>query len=125
MSSLPLQQRFLIKGSRGSFIKYGLDPQESFLKRLAAGEKVGIEEGYGRESEDIWGELVLADEEKESTTWTKKRYVVIAGARSLPEFLASSRSRATTQRIMLTCTKRYPRRMLRCCLSRLVERRTY
>ncbi len=84
MSSLPLQQRFLIKGSRGSFTKYGLDPQESFLKRLAAGEKVGIEEGYGRESEDIWGELVLADEEKESTTWTKKRCVYVGNVRRMP-----------------------------------------
>lgn len=124
MSSLPLQQRFLIKGSRGSFIKYGLDPQESFLKRLAAGEKFGIEEGYGRESEDIWGELVLADEEKESTTWTKKRYVVHAGQVSSPDCLAWNPSRATTRLTMLTCTKRYPRRTLRCCLSRLVKRRT-
>lgn len=82
MSSLPLQQRFLVKGSKGSFIKFGIDPQESFLKRLAAGEQVGLEEGYGRESEDIWGELMLAEEEMESTPWQRKRYATADASRN-------------------------------------------
>jgi scyllo-inositol 2-dehydrogenase (NADP+) len=49
--------RFLLHGTEGSFIKWGLDPQEDQIKGgMAAGAPA-----YGREDENLWGELVLAD----------------------------------------------------------------
>jgi scyllo-inositol 2-dehydrogenase (NADP+) len=48
---------FLIHGTKGSFVKYGMDPQEA---RLRAGEfPPGIEWGadWGEESEELWGTL--------------------------------------------------------------------
>jgi scyllo-inositol 2-dehydrogenase (NADP+) len=47
--------RFAVHGTKGSFIKHGLDPQEAQLK---AGERPA-DPGFGRGSED--GTLVLAD----------------------------------------------------------------
>lgn len=48
--------RFLLHGTNGTFIKWGLDPQEDQIK---AGIAVGAPE-YGVEDESRWGELVLA-----------------------------------------------------------------
>ncbi|ORY31438.1 oxidoreductase [Naematelia encephala] len=50
------QLRFALHGTKGSYTKYGVDPQESFLKKLAAGEPKG--EGYGSEPPELWGQLV-------------------------------------------------------------------
>jgi predicted dehydrogenase len=48
---------FLLHGTQGSFVKYGMDPQEERLKK---GE---IPQGraWGEESEEFWGTLSLAD----------------------------------------------------------------
>ena len=48
---------FVIHGTKGSYVKYGLDPQENALKR---GE---LPEGpdWGKEPEEAWGTLSLAD----------------------------------------------------------------
>ncbi|HTV15593.1 MAG TPA: Gfo/Idh/MocA family oxidoreductase [Acidobacteriaceae bacterium] len=48
--------RFLLHGTNGSFIKWGLDPQEDQIK---AGMKVGAA-GYGEDDESRYGELCLA-----------------------------------------------------------------
>jgi predicted dehydrogenase len=61
LSPLPKQLRFLIKGSKGSFIKYGLDPQEGYLKKLGAGGGVKVD-GYGEEPEEDWGTVWVAEE---------------------------------------------------------------
>lgn len=45
--------RYMIQGTRGSFIKYGEDPQE---QRLRNGE-LPLGEGWGRESEETYGLL--------------------------------------------------------------------
>lgn len=45
--------RFAAHGTRGSYIKYGLDPQEPDLK---AGAKIGGP-GWGEEPESAWGKL--------------------------------------------------------------------
>jgi predicted dehydrogenase len=45
--------RYMLHGTAGSFIKYGVDPQEAFLK--AGGSP--LEEGYGTEPEQQWGKL--------------------------------------------------------------------
>ncbi|GGE25784.1 oxidoreductase [Marinithermofilum abyssi] len=47
--------RFQLHGEKGSFIKYGLDPQENQLKQ---GKRPG-DEGYGEDTEDQYGQLAL------------------------------------------------------------------
>jgi scyllo-inositol 2-dehydrogenase (NADP+) len=50
--------RFLLHGLRGSYVKYGLDPQEEALKR---GERpVGV--SWGAEPESAWGILSTAED---------------------------------------------------------------
>ena len=49
--------RFLLHGTHGSFVKWGLDPQEDQLK---AGMKPDAP-GYGEEPESAWGELKVCD----------------------------------------------------------------
>jgi predicted dehydrogenase len=48
--------RFLLYGTRGSFVKYGVDPQAEALK---LGETPGGDR-WGEESEAMWGKLSLA-----------------------------------------------------------------
>jgi predicted dehydrogenase len=50
--------RFVVHGSKGSFVKWGLDPQEDALK---AGAKFS-DPGFGEEPESEWGELHVAGE---------------------------------------------------------------
>lgn len=45
---------FLVHGTRGSFVKFGLDPQEDALKR---GERPGQSVDWGREPSEAWGTL--------------------------------------------------------------------
>jgi scyllo-inositol 2-dehydrogenase (NADP+) len=54
---------FLIHGTKGSFIKYGVDPQEA---RLRGGDfPQGMDWGadWGQESENLWGTLSLVGEQ--------------------------------------------------------------
>ena len=56
-SSLSVKQsqlRFSIKGTKGSFEKKGLDPQEDHLK---ARKPAVLDAQFGREAEDIFGTL--------------------------------------------------------------------
>jgi len=48
--------RFVVHGTLGSFVKWGLDPQEDQLK---AGMKFG-DAGFGEDPENLWGELYIA-----------------------------------------------------------------
>ncbi|MGC2160941.1 MAG: Gfo/Idh/MocA family oxidoreductase [Silvibacterium sp.] len=48
--------RFVVHGTKGSFVKWGLDPQEDALK---AGAKFG-DSGFGEEPESQWGDLHIA-----------------------------------------------------------------
>ena len=50
--------RFVIHGTKGSFIKWGVDPQEDALKAGA----VFSDPGFGEEPESRWGELHIAGE---------------------------------------------------------------
>jgi scyllo-inositol 2-dehydrogenase (NADP+) len=52
--------RFLLHGTHGSFVKWGLDPQEEQIK---GGMAIGAPE-FGFEDESLWGELTLAAGEK-------------------------------------------------------------
>ncbi|HWY56412.1 MAG TPA: oxidoreductase [Terriglobales bacterium] len=51
---------FLIHGTKGSYVKYGLDPQENALKR---GELPGGPE-WGKEPSEAWGTLSLMEGDK-------------------------------------------------------------
>jgi len=55
MSSLAAQERprFLLRGTRGSYVTYGLDPQES---QLDAGQRPG-DTGFGVEPNERWGQI--------------------------------------------------------------------
>lgn len=62
--------RFTLHGTNGSFVKYGLDPQEEMLKR---GElPIGPE--WGKDSLEFWGKLNLQvnDEQSISTKETER-----------------------------------------------------
>ena len=48
--------RYVVHGTRGSYVKFGLDPQEDALKR---GEKPGATLAWGREPESAWGTLIV------------------------------------------------------------------
>jgi predicted dehydrogenase len=48
--------RFRLNGTRGSFVKYGSDPQEEALKRGETPDQPN----WGREPEENWGTLSLA-----------------------------------------------------------------
>lgn len=63
LSSVPQQLRYLVKGGLGSFEKFGLDPQEPFLR---AGKKV-TDTGYGEEGEDAWATVNTCTDGKWST----------------------------------------------------------
>jgi scyllo-inositol 2-dehydrogenase (NADP+) len=49
--------RFSLHGTQGSFVKFGIDPQEDAIK---AGGIIGSP-GWGEEPESDWGLLKLAD----------------------------------------------------------------
>lgn len=57
MSPVYPQLRFVVKGSKGSFVKYGMDAQLPDLARLARGDEVPH---YGEEGPEGWGELTEA-----------------------------------------------------------------
>jgi len=53
--------RFTLHGTQGSFVKFGIDPQEDAIKAgFAIGEPVG-DLAWGEEPEPLWGTLKLAD----------------------------------------------------------------
>lgn len=45
--------RYILHGTKGSFVKFGMDPQEEALKRGA----IPSGDEWGKESEKMWGEL--------------------------------------------------------------------
>jgi predicted dehydrogenase len=53
---------FLLHGTKGSFLKYGMDPQEERLRsgKLPAGKDWGAD--WGEEPEQLWGTLSLVDQ---------------------------------------------------------------
>jgi predicted dehydrogenase len=53
---------FLIHGTKGSFVKYGMDPQEARLRGGDSPRGFDWGEEWGRESEEMWGTLSLVGE---------------------------------------------------------------
>ena len=58
LSPISPQIRFIVKGENGSYVKYGLDPQEDYLK---VGKK-SRSDGYGVEPESSYGKIQLVKE---------------------------------------------------------------
>ena len=54
--------RFLLHGVKGSFRKYGLDPQEPTLLAGARVPRMGSDESWLEEPEAMWGTLTVAPE---------------------------------------------------------------
>lgn len=52
---------YQLSGTKGSFVKYGVDPQEEYLKK---GAKPQNTSEWGVEPKDIWGRLNTVEEEK-------------------------------------------------------------
>lgn len=57
------QVRYIVRGSQGSYIKYGIDVQEDQLKVISTPKAI-LEDQYGREPEELWGtvERIEADD---------------------------------------------------------------
>lgn len=53
---------FLIHGTKGSFVKYGMDPQEARLRGESLPQGTDWGEDWGAESEELWGTLNLVGE---------------------------------------------------------------
>src|SRR5690606_5672889 len=49
---------YSVHGTKGSFVKYGIDSQEEMLK---SGLKPNGNWGWGQESQEIWGKLDILD----------------------------------------------------------------
>jgi hypothetical protein len=50
------QLRFKVRGTRGTFIKYGLDPQEDKLRNLSKPNDIFAAD-FGTEPTELWGIL--------------------------------------------------------------------
>jgi predicted dehydrogenase len=57
MMAMAPDLRFVVRGERGAFVKYGIDPQEESLKAGA----VPQDDDWGRESPEKWGTLYGAE----------------------------------------------------------------
>ena len=53
---------FLIHGTKGSFVKYGMDPQEARLRGENCPDGLDWGAGWGEEAEELWGTLSLVGE---------------------------------------------------------------
>lgn len=50
------QPRFIVRGTKGTYLKYGLDRQEDRLRVMPKAESI-FEADFGAEPESMWGEL--------------------------------------------------------------------
>ena len=66
LSVLDPQLRFSVRGTRGSFVKYGLDVQEDQLKAIVSPKDM-FASGFGQEPEEIAGEVSLIGEDGKVT----------------------------------------------------------
>lgn len=66
------QPRYSVLGTKGSYVKYGVDVQEDQLKVIST-PTVIHEKNYGVEPENIWGTLECLEED--DITMTKSVYV--------------------------------------------------
>lgn len=58
MSLRSSQLRYIVRGTKGTYTKYGTDIQEAQLKAMSSPAYILTTE-YGREPEELWGKLEL------------------------------------------------------------------
>ncbi|KLO10156.1 NAD-binding protein [Schizopora paradoxa] len=65
------QLRFVVRGTKGTFVKYGMDVQESQLRTMSDPKIDIFTHAYGREPEEIWGtvETIESNGNIKSTSW--------------------------------------------------------
>lgn len=71
--------RFLVHGTRGSYIKQGLDPQESTLLGGARPPQLGSPEAWLPEPESAWGTLSVGTDLKEPIQVARTPYPSVTG----------------------------------------------
>jgi scyllo-inositol 2-dehydrogenase (NADP+) len=59
--------RFRVQGTLGSYVKYGMDPQEAALLGGARPEELGSAAGWLPEAESAWGTVAIAPDPAEPT----------------------------------------------------------
>lgn len=69
LSVRSLQPRYIVRGTRGTYTKLGVDIQEDQLKTLTRPDAI-LEEGFGKEPEALWGTLETL--EADETTVSKR-----------------------------------------------------
>lgn len=74
------QQRFIAKGTQGSFVKYGVDVQESQL--VAKGADALKDSAFAKDPEELYGKLYTLEKPNEPVTCASSR------TRLLPELEA-------------------------------------
>ncbi|KAG6837962.1 hypothetical protein H0H93_008356 [Arthromyces matolae] len=71
LSARSQQLRFVVRGTKGTFVKYGLDVQEDQLKVMPSPNGI-MDDGYGKEPKDIWGTVENIDDDGvkvRTSTW--------------------------------------------------------
>lgn len=81
------QVRYIVRGTQGTYIKYGLDVQEDQLKVISTPNTIH-EEHYGEEPESQWG--ILENIEADYITVTKTMCVFEHANILVTEFFSSS-----------------------------------
>jgi scyllo-inositol 2-dehydrogenase (NADP+) len=71
--------RFLLHGTRGSFKKYGLDPQEPALVGGAKVPPMGDAMKWLEDKEEFWGTLTIAPDPSEPTILVRKKVETALG----------------------------------------------
>ena len=51
------QLRWVVRGLKGTFLKFGVDPQENQLKAMKSPSEILTEPTYGVEDEALWGTI--------------------------------------------------------------------
>ncbi|KZT12863.1 oxidoreductase [Laetiporus sulphureus 93-53] len=66
------QLRYVVRGTTGTYTKFGIDVQEAQLKAMASPTEIVDSPSYGREPEELWGTLenLAADGAVSRTTWS-------------------------------------------------------
>ncbi|KAF5369971.1 hypothetical protein D9758_001186 [Tetrapyrgos nigripes] len=63
LSAKSPQLRYLVRGTKGTYTKYGLDVQEDQLKAMASPQGI-FQEDFGKEAESIWGTIETIQEDQ-------------------------------------------------------------
>jgi predicted dehydrogenase len=79
MISAAQAPRFHVNGTHGSFVKYGLDPQEQALKDGARPPQLGSQETWLAEPEAAWGTLTVAPDPTHPTQLARSKFPTVHG----------------------------------------------